>query len=284
MIFRNFENIAQSSGRIFCTFSPESFFSKKGFSTGSLCLKNGESIEMDNKVKKLINQLKDNEIKAIKDAHEYTWSQLGVLTLIISYISDIRHDRANLLNIEHRTIDLEGFRIQGQYILDFIKEVRFSGESSKTYLIAIAKNFFRGTTHPVYEISHNSKIKNLFSTICFDDNQHFQNFIDILSIVRHFLSHNYTQKVILKNWDMQNGSTIAQLKSRHNDGIISFNYNGKKYFPEIYKEIGFEITISLDLSKISVGSSLFNAISIKELFLLGELCNNILKKSIDIIN
>jgi hypothetical protein len=32
MIFRKFKNIAQSSERIFCIFSPENFSSKKGFS------------------------------------------------------------------------------------------------------------------------------------------------------------------------------------------------------------------------------------------------------------
>lgn len=235
-------------------------------------------------IKTLVAKLDNNEIISIKEAHQYTWSQVGILCLVIAYISDIRHDRENLLNIEHRTINLEGFMIQGKDILTFINEIRFSGEFSKSYLFAIAKNFFRGTTHPVYEISNNVKIKGLIAMICFEDQNHFQNFIDILSIVRHFLSHNYTEKVVLKKWDMKKDSTIVELKRRHNDGVISFKYNGAKYFPEIYKESDFEIDIAFNLSNAVIGNSLFKAISIKDLFFLGELCNNLLRKLIDIIN
>lgn len=238
---------------------------------------------MDN-IKVLVDNLNENEIQAIKEAHQYSWSQTGILCLLMAYISDIRQDRENLLNIEHRAIDLEGFRIQGKDIFQFIKEIRFSGELSKAYLFAIAKNYFRGTTHPIYEISNNPKVKNLISKVCFEDQNHFQNFIDTLSVVRHFLSHNYTERVVLKIWDMNEDSTIVKLKERYNDGVISFKYDGKKYFPELYKENRFEINISLDLSKVNIGASLFKAISIKELFFLGELCNNSLKKSVDLIN
>ncbi|MBI5186918.1 MAG: hypothetical protein HZA01_14495 [Nitrospinae bacterium] len=160
-------------------------------------------------IKTIVEKLNKDEIKAIKDAHSYTWSQTGILYLLRSYISDIRHDRINLLNMECRGID----------------------------------------------------------------------------VVRHFLSHNYTEKVELKKWDMQ-GDTIVELKTRHNDGAISFKYDGTKYFPELYndKNKKFEINISFDLSKVSIGASLFKAISIKELFFLGELCNNSLRKLIGIIN
>lgn len=238
---------------------------------------------MDN-IKDLVGKLDKDEIKAIKEAHQYSWSQAGILYLLAAYISDIQHDRENLLNIDHRAINLEGFMIQGKHILQFINEIRFPGEPYKAYMFAIAKNFFRGTTHPIYEITLNEKVKKLISKVCFEDQNHFQNFIDIVSVVRHFLSHNYTEKVVLKSWDLHKDSTIVGLKKRHTNGIISFKYNGKKYFSDFYKENGFEIDISLDLSKVSVGDSLFKAISIKELFFIGELCNNSLKKTIDIIN
>ena len=133
-------------------------------------------------------------------------------------------------------------------------------------------------------ISNNVKIKELIAKICFKDQNHFQNFIDILSIVRHFLSHNYTEKVVLKRWDMKKDSTIVELKRRHNDGVISFKYNGAEYFREIYKESNFQIDIAFNLSNAVIGNSLFDAISIKDLFFLGELCNNSLRKLIDIIN
>ncbi len=237
-----------------------------------------------NDIKTLLGKLTDNEIKAIREAHQYSWSQFGILHLLVAYISDIRHDRENLLNIEHRDIDLEGFMIRGKDILQSINEIRFSGEFSKSYLFVIAKNLFRGTAHPIYEISNDSNVKELLSKVCFKDENHFQNFIDILSVVRHFLSHNYTQTVVLKKWDMKKDSTIVELKKRHNDSVISFEYNGREFFPELYKDSVFKINISLVLSKVSVGTSLFEAIGIKELFFLSELCNNSLKKTIDIID
>ncbi len=234
--------------------------------------------------KKLIDKLSESEIKSITEAHQYSWSQTGILCLITSYISDIRNDRENVTYIEHRAVSLEGFMINGKAILSVINEIRFSKELYESYLLSMAKNFFRGTAHPIYEISNNPKVKQLIASVCFENQTHFQNFIDILSVIRHFLSHNYTEKVILKNWDMKKDSTIAQLKKDHCDEIISFNYNGTKYFPEVYKENEFEINISLDLSKINIALSLFDAISIKELFFLGELCNNSMKKALDVIN
>lgn len=230
----------------------------------------------------LVNELSESQVKAIEDAHLYTWAQMEILALITSYISDIRNDRANITNIEYRSISLEGYLIHGKHICEVIKDIRFREIEAKRHLYTIAKNFFRGTTHPIYEITKDENVKELIMKLCFEDTIQFQSFFNVLTIIRHFLSHNYTEHVIIKNWDLRNDSVAAKLK-KETGGLILFKYNGSKYFPEAYKEEPFEIDISLNLDAIEIGKSLFDAIQIRDLFFLGELCNNSLFKTINTI-
>ena len=232
-----------------------------------------------NNLDSLINQLKENQIKAIYEAHSYTWTQFGYMSLLIFFINQIQRNKVDLTGIEQSAIKLEGFLIRGEAVLNYINEIKKMDEKSKGYYYAICKNLFRGTTHPIYEISNDPLVKDLISKVCFKNQDHFQTFLDILTIIRHFLSHNYSEKVILRNWDLKKDSMISKLK-REMKGNISFKYIGKEFF-EGYKDSDFEVDISLDLGKIEIGQSLFEAINFKQLFFLSELCNNCLQKIID---
>ena len=227
----------------------------------------------------LINQLKEKQISAIYEAHSYTWTQFGSLSLLIFFINQIHRNKVDLTGIEQSAIKLEGFLIRGETVLNYINEINKMDEKSKGYYYAICKNLFRGTTHPIYEISKDSLVKDLITKVCFKNQDHFQTFLDILSVIRHFLSHNYSEKVILGNWDLKEDSTISKLKIEKNVNI-SFMYIGEEFF-EGYKDSDFVVDISLDLGKIKIGQSLFEAINITQLFFLSELCNNCLKKVID---
>lgn len=230
-------------------------------------------------INNIVDRLTEKQIKSINDAYSYIWKQCGVLSLLIYFINEIAKDRFDTSGITGKSIQVEGFLIRGEAILDFIKDIKPMNDSSKSYFHTIIKNFFRGATHPVSEITKDPIVKKLISYTCFENQDHFQKYLDIVRVIRHFLSHNYTEKVVLKNWDIQKDSTISNLLENNKDGCIVFKYDGAKYL----SNYNFEIDISFDLSNVKIGQSLFEAISIKELFFLGELCNNCLRKVIDVI-
>ena len=227
----------------------------------------------------IVDCLTEKQIKSINDAYSYIWKQYGVLSLLIYFINEIAKNKLDTSGISGKSIQVEGFLIRGETILDFINDIKPMNDLTKSYFHTISKNFFRGATHPVYEIANDPTVKKLISYTCFEDQDHFQKFLDVVTVVRHFLSHNYTEKVVLKNWDIKKDSTISNLLKNNKNGSIVFKYNGAKYF----SGYNFEIDISFELSNMKIGQSLFEAITINELFFVGELCNNCLKKVIDII-
>lgn len=227
----------------------------------------------------LVDCLTEKQIKSINDAYSYIWKQYGILSSLVYFINEIAKNKVDTSGISGKNIKVEQFLIRGEAVLDFINDIKPMNDLSKSYFYAIAKNFFRGAAHPVYEIANDPTVKKLISYTCFKDQDHFQKFLDIVSVIRHFLSHNFTEKVVLKKWDIQKDSTIANLLKNNKNGPIVFKYNGAKYF----SGYNFEIDISFELSNVTIGQSLFEAITIKELFFLGELCNNCLKKVIDVI-
>lgn len=228
-----------------------------------------------NNIESLIKNLKEQQINALLEAHQYTYSQFQTLGLIVSYISDIKNGKANQKKSD---FNLDGFVIQDHILLDIIEQFKTNSEESKKIFLTIIKNFFRGTVHPVHEICKDNNVQNLITVLCFDNEKHFHGFYNVTSIIRHFLSHNYSERVLLKKWDLNNDSTVTNLKKSYDK--VLFNYDGKKYFSEAYGNRPFNIDILFDLSKIDIGVSLFDIISFKELFFLCELCNNSLFKAI----
>lgn len=227
----------------------------------------------------LIKKLNEREVCAIREAHLYAWSQMRVMFLVMSYISDLTNNR---VTIEERNIKLYGYLIHSSLIQETINQVKLKGPELEQYFYTMAKNLFRGTTHPVFEISHNGLIKDLLTVLFFRTEDHFKRFLGISTIIRHFLSHNYTTKVVLKKWDTKGDDLKNLIKEYGNK--VDFQYVGKELFPEVYSDSDFKIDISLDLSSLKVGQSLFDAIEIKQLLFLGELCNNCLSKLNSIIN
>ena len=225
------------------------------------------------KLIKMTDALNERQISAINEAHLYAWSQTRILFLFMSYVSDLTNNR---VKIQDRTIKLYGYLIHDILIKEAIEQVINKGPELEMYFFATAKNFFRGTTKPIYEICQDPIVKDLICKIFFIDKDHFKSFHGISSIIRHFLSHNYTTKVVLKKWDVE-GTDLQSLR-RDFGNKVEFQYVGKKLFPEVYKDSDFQINISIDLSIIKAGTSLFDAIEITQLLFLGELCNNCLTK------
>ena len=65
-------------------------------------------------------------IESIEKARINTNTQLKLMYLLMSQISDIRADRINLFNLEHRNIKIESYTIFGNQIVEVINDIRFN--------------------------------------------------------------------------------------------------------------------------------------------------------------
>lgn len=217
------------------------------------------------------------KITSIIEAHRQSFEQVMLLHLIASYMSDIRHDRANLTNLEHRAIEIAGYLISGHTIQDIAREIRLN-KRSESLLYHIEKNFCLGTISPLYEVSKDNEVKRLINDLIFIDDKTTETFISLIAVCRHIFAHNYTQMLKLRSHDF--GNEIKAMKKSHDKLIII--YDGQKYFPGVYSK-PYTHEITFDLKNLQEGSSFYQAISHKSLLFLGEFCNNILSKIIEVV-
>lgn len=224
-----------------------------------------------------IKMIAQEKITSIIEAHRQSFEQTILLHLIASYISDIRNDRANLTNLEHRVVKIAGYLIYGHTIQDVAREIRFN-KRSESLLYHIEKNFCLGTISPLYEVTKDNEVKRLINDFIFVDDKTTETFISLIAVCRHIFAHNYTQMLKLRSHDF--GREIKAMKKSHDKLIIV--YDGQKYFPSAYSK-PFTHEIILDLNNLQEGSSFYKAISHKSLLFLGEFCNNILFKIIEVV-
>lgn len=127
-------------------------------------------------INSIVNCLCEKQIKAINDAYSYIWKQYGILSLLVYFINEIANNRIDTSGISEKSIKTDDYFINGKVILDFINEIKPMNEGAKSYYYAIVKNFFRGATHPVYEIANDPIVNKLISCACFENQDLSKNF------------------------------------------------------------------------------------------------------------
>lgn len=233
-----------------------------------------------NDIESIIKMLSFEDIYSIEQAASFSYSQTEVFFLFISYMTLLSKDKVDISILNKGTIDIGAYHLKGEMVLSIIESIKLREDYKYRIIRSSAKNFFRGTATPIYEISKNKKVRDLLSLICFDDSQHFNNFYNIIIVIRHQFTHTYSDRVKFRERDLDEDKLVKKLINSGSDAI-SFTYDGNKYFPEVYSEDKFIIDISLNLSEIEIGKSLFDVISIDELLFLGEICNNLLAKTVN---
>ena len=97
-------------------------------------------------------------------------------------------------------------------------------------------------------------------------------FEQIIKFLRNVLSHSTTSHLNLKTDDFIKQKEYLK---KNVDTMIDFRFLYADFFPEWKgsKEYGLRITV--DFKKLKDGESLFEVISLHQLYLLSELCFNI---------
>jgi len=97
-------------------------------------------------------------------------------------------------------------------------------------------------------------------------------FEQIIKFLRNILSHSTTSHVNLKTDDFEKQKDYLK---RYVDTLLDFKFVYADFFPEWKGSKDYGMRLYVDFKKLKDGQSLFDVISLHQLYMLSELCYNI---------
>ncbi len=221
-----------------------------------------------NKNKEEKKELKtDDIISLITQNYEF----LNVGLFLNEYI------KRNNLSIEAKNINIkldgrQRYLLRGSVIKDSLEDIYINSNKSNIFGYYIEWNAFRGIFMAVVEgVKCNKEFKEFLKSKLGEDK--YEDFNAIIKFCRNILSHNIDNEIRLKEDD------IKDIKEKKK---IDFKFNYSKdfdketlpqNFPKDYEDYGFEIKI--DFQNMKIGDKFIDKISVYNLFMLAELCYNL---------
>ena len=102
----------------------------------------------------------------------------------------------------------------------------------------------------------------------------YENFYDILSFIRNVLSHNTQAEFKLNSKDFD--GTLKRIRRMKRNEKVSLHFLYAKQLPEIASpEDDYGLNLSIDFGSLKEGMEFLSVISLWELFMVSELCFNL---------
>jgi len=102
----------------------------------------------------------------------------------------------------------------------------------------------------------------------------YENFYDILSFVRNVLSHNTHAEIRLNEKDF--AGTLKRIRRMRREEKINLNFKYSQSLPEISPPNSkYGVNISIDFLSLKIGDEFLKIVNLWDLFMLSELCFNL---------
>lgn len=162
------------------------------------------------------------------------------------------------------------FGIKSSMIKALLKQIHEKPDQRNIFWYLVEISSFRGIFGIMRELLENDeKFKKFVVSRLYE---HYFDFEQIIRLIRNILSHTTTADLIIKN--------DAFVKQRDflvyaKNPVVSFKFSYANYWKEWKgnKEYGLDITIAF--TNLKEGDSLFDIISLHQLYILSELCYNL---------
>lgn len=195
------------------------------------------------------------------------------------------------------------FLLLGKYLEDTLKRKDFSEDIKKVRIKTWTNSNFDINTKYVKNILHeihaNPDQKNVFGYLVemsaikwilsttretMENNESFLEFVSerlqkeffdfdqILRLTRNILSHSTTANANIKNEDFEKQKSFLEFKKKTK---LNFEMKYSTYFTERKWNPDYQIKIELDIEKLKEWKSIFEYISMHQLYLLCEFCFNL---------
>ncbi len=155
-------------------------------------------------------------------------------------------------------------------LLENAKEYRNDEMSLFEYFVEF--NSFRGICMAMVE---SLRLESDFQNYIKDKMQdQYENFFDILSFVRNVLSHNTHAEIRLNNKDFD--GTLKRIRRMRRDEKVKLDFKYSKLLPEITPPNSqYGVDINIDFLSLSKGMEFLDIVTLWDLFMLSELCFNL---------
>ena len=175
-----------------------------------------------------------------------------------------------LLNLgQNRT-----YLLHGDLIKDSLNESFINWNKSNVLGYFVTWNAFRGIAMAIFEgISKNNDFKNYLNNILKQKYIHFEY---IIAFIRNVLSHNIDNEIRLTKDDFE-GRKKQFIKNIDPSGVVKFNFSYCNDFPEktsFPENYGFNVEIQFN--SLKEGDKFTDIISEWQLFMISELCYNLI--------
>lgn len=195
------------------------------------------------------------------------------------------------------------FLLLWKYLEDTLKRKDFSEDIKKVKIktwpnsnFDINTNYVKKILHEIHEkpdqknvfgyLVEMSAIKWILSTTreTLENNESFLEFVSerlqkeffdfdqILRLTRNILSHSTTANANIKNEDFEKQKSFLEFKKKTK---LNFEMKYSTYFTERKWNPDYQIKIELDINKLKEWKSIFEYISMHQLYLLCEFCFNL---------
>ncbi len=169
--------------------------------------------------------------------------------------------------------DVNAYYFNADITYELLKNARqYKKDELSLFEYFVEFNSFRGICMAMVEAL---RLENGFKDYIEDIfKEQYENFYDILSFVRNVLSHNTHAEIRLNERDF--AGTLKRIRRMRRKEKVKLNFQYSKSLPEISPPNSkYGVNISIDFLSLKIGDEFLAIVNIWDLFMLSELCFNL---------
>ncbi|MBS8121556.1 hypothetical protein [Candidatus Vampirococcus lugosii] len=176
-------------------------------------------------------------------------------------------------DINIKTGTKTSFKLNEKTIQKLLKEIYNNPDKQNIFGYFTELTMFRGISSTMKELLDNNNEFKYFIKERLGNN--YFHFDQIIRFIRNVLSHNIDTNILIKTEDYES----QKIYLLYNQGpLINFDFKYKKSFDKYRKgNKDYGLKIKINFKKLSHNDKFFNIISIHDLFMISELCYNMIE-------
>ncbi len=176
-------------------------------------------------------------------------------------------------DVNIKTWENTSFKLKQQTIQSLLKEIYNNPDKQNIFWYFTQLTMFRWISATMKELVEEEN--NFKSFLQSSLKSKYFDFEQIIRFIRNILSHNIDTNIIIKQQDYASQKIYLLSRWKH---IVNFNFRYKKIFWQYWTwDPKYWINMKINFKKISHNDKFFNIISLHDLFLLSELCYNLVQ-------
>ncbi|WP_331773915.1 hypothetical protein [Sulfurospirillum sp. 1612] len=167
----------------------------------------------------------------------------------------------------------QAYYFNAEIIYELLENAReYKNEEMSFFEYFVEFNAFRGICMAMVE---SLRLESPFQDYIKDKMQdQYENFFDILSFIRNVLSHNTHAEIRLNDKDFD--GTLKRIRRMRRNEKVTLSFRYSETLPEISPPNSqYGLDIGIDFLSLKKGDAFLDVVTLWDLFMIGELCFNL---------